>query len=44
MIEVQVDVSATLKEIWQYWNEPTHIEKWNSASDDWHTLWPMAEE
>lgn len=23
--------------MWSYWNEPSHVVKWNSPSEDWHT-------
>src|SRR3954447_11035156 len=40
-ITVETTVQAPVEKVWQYWTEPTHITKWNSASDDWHT--PVAE-
>jgi uncharacterized protein YndB with AHSA1/START domain len=40
-IIVETTVNATIEKVWQYWTEPKHIEKWNNASDDWHT--PHAE-
>ena len=33
--------NAPVEKVWQYWTQPEHITKWNSASDDWHT--PRAE-
>lgn len=38
IIQIQVDVQGDLATIWHYWNEPKHIEQWNSASPDWHTV------
>nr|WP_248628456.1 SRPBCC domain-containing protein [Enterococcus cecorum] len=38
IIHIQVDVQGDLATIWHYWNEPKHIEQWNSASPDWHTV------
>lgn len=40
-ITVEATVNASAGKIWQYWTEPKHIQKWNNASDDWHT--PHAE-
>jgi uncharacterized protein YndB with AHSA1/START domain len=40
-ITVEITVNASMNKVWQYWTEPKHIEKWNNASDDWHT--PHAE-
>src|SRR3954462_14708487 len=40
-ITVETTVQAPVDKVWKYWTEPTHITKWNSASDDWHT--PFAE-
>ncbi|HET8837491.1 MAG TPA: SRPBCC family protein [Flavobacteriaceae bacterium] len=40
-IRVENSVSAPIEKVWDYWTEPEHIKKWNSASDDWHT--PQAE-
>jgi uncharacterized protein YndB with AHSA1/START domain len=40
-ITVETTVNASIEKVWQYWTEPKHIEKWNNASDDWHT--PHAE-
>ncbi|MGI8636050.1 MAG: SRPBCC family protein, partial [Segetibacter sp.] len=33
--------AAPIEKVWEYWTVARHIEKWNSASDDWHT--PRAE-
>jgi hypothetical protein len=40
-ITVETTINASIEKIWLYWTEPKHIEKWNNASDDWHT--PHAE-
>ncbi|MGR6342194.1 SRPBCC family protein [Priestia megaterium] len=39
-ITVETTVQAPVEKVWKYWTEPTHIAKWNKASDDWHT--PLA--
>jgi uncharacterized protein YndB with AHSA1/START domain len=36
-ITVETLVSATLDQIWDAWNNPADIKKWNTAQDDWHT-------
>lgn len=38
IIQIQVEVQGDLATIWYYWNEAKHIEQWNSASPDWHTV------
>jgi uncharacterized protein YndB with AHSA1/START domain len=40
-ITIKTSVNASIEKVWQYWTEPKHVEKWNNASDDWHT--PHAE-
>lgn len=40
-ITVETTVHLPVEKVWKYWTEPTHIKKWNNASDEWHT--PIAE-
>ena len=40
-ITVETTVQTSAEKVWTLWTEPTHITKWNTASDDWHT--PYAE-
>ncbi|MBZ4190219.1 SRPBCC family protein [Niabella beijingensis] len=40
-ITVAATINMPVEKVWEYWTEPEHIKKWNSASDDWHT--PRAE-
>lgn len=40
-ITVENTVKAPIEKVWKFWTGPRHIEKWNNASDDWHT--PHAE-
>ena len=40
-ITVKTTVQTSIEKVWTLWTEPTHITKWNTASDDWHT--PYAE-
>jgi uncharacterized protein YndB with AHSA1/START domain len=37
-VTVQTTLSAPIDLVWQSWTTPRHIEKWNAASEDWHTL------
>lgn len=37
IITVATTVNAPVQKVWEYWTNPEHITKWNSASDDWHT-------
>ena len=37
VITIETEVKAPIEKIWKHWNEPAHIVKWASASDDWHT-------
>lgn len=36
-ITVETIAKAPLAEVWNAWNTPADIMKWNSAQDDWHT-------
>jgi uncharacterized protein YndB with AHSA1/START domain len=36
-ITVQTTVNAPIEKVWEKWNNPDAIVKWNNASDDWHT-------
>ena len=40
-ITIETTVKAPVEKVWNYFTGPRHIEKWNNASDDWHT--PHAE-
>jgi uncharacterized protein YndB with AHSA1/START domain len=40
-IIVETTVQAPVEKVWEFWTEPTHITKWNTASEEWHT--PYAE-
>lgn len=35
-ITVEATIAAGTEKVWEYWNRPEHISKWNFASDDWH--------
>ena len=36
-LTVETLVNAKLDQVWNAWNNPADIKKWNAASDDWHT-------
>lgn len=38
-ITVEATIEAPVERVWDFWNTPEHITKWNHASDDWHTPW-----
>ena len=40
-VRIETTVSADTKKVWDCWNNPEHITKWNFAADDWHC--PKAE-
>ena len=29
---------SSVERVWDFWTTPKHINAWNNASDDWHTL------
>jgi uncharacterized protein YndB with AHSA1/START domain len=36
-ITVEATINASLAMVWECFNSPEHVVKWNAASDDWHT-------
>ncbi|WP_258105219.1 SRPBCC family protein [Marinoscillum sp. MHG1-6] len=36
MITISAVVNAPLQTVWECWNQPEHIMKWNFAIDSWH--------
>jgi uncharacterized protein YndB with AHSA1/START domain len=36
-ITVETRVKADVDAVWEAWNNPEDIKRWNAASDDWHT-------
>lgn len=36
-ITVETIVKAPLNKVWDAWNNPADIQRWNAAQDDWHT-------
>src|SRR5688572_11512578 len=40
-ITVDTTINAPIEKVWELYNTPEHVTKWNNASEDWHT--PKAE-
>lgn len=40
-ITIEASVKQPIDKVWQLWNTPEHVTKWNNASEDWYT--PVAE-
>jgi len=36
-ITIATTIRAPMKAVWDAWNTPADIQRWNAASDDWHT-------
>ncbi|MBZ0088994.1 MAG: SRPBCC family protein [Thermoanaerobaculia bacterium] len=36
-ITIETVVAAPLPRVWEAWNNPEDIQRWNAAQDDWHT-------
>jgi uncharacterized protein YndB with AHSA1/START domain len=36
-ITIETKVNAPIDAVWEAWNNPEDIQRWNAASDDWHT-------
>lgn len=34
-ITISTEINSNIEKVWEFWNTPRHIEKWNQASDDW---------
>ncbi|MCR6720773.1 MAG: SRPBCC family protein [Chitinophagaceae bacterium] len=41
VITIETTVKAPIAKVWECWNDPAHVTKWNQASPDWHS--PRAE-
>lgn len=35
-ITISVNINSPINKVWQYFNKPQHITKWNQAADSWH--------
>jgi len=36
-ITISVEIDAPLDKVWDFYNSPMHVTKWNNASPDWHS-------
>ena len=36
-ITIEADVQAPVHKVWRLWTDPTHITRWNTAMEDWHS-------
>jgi uncharacterized protein YndB with AHSA1/START domain len=36
-ITIETAVKAPLNKVWDAWNNPSDIQQWNAAQNDWHT-------
>ena len=36
-VTVETIVNAPIEKVWELWNSPEHITRWNSPSEDWHS-------
>ncbi len=36
-ITVETVVKAPIEKVWEAWNGPVHIQRWNAADETWHT-------
>ena len=36
-ITVETVIAAKLSTVWDAWNNPDDIQRWNAANEDWHT-------
>jgi uncharacterized protein YndB with AHSA1/START domain len=35
-IKIDITILAPVEKVWNYFNEPKHITKWNFAHESWH--------
>ena len=40
-ITIKTEVNAVLDKVWDYYNNPEHVQQWNAAHESWHC--PKAE-
>jgi len=36
-LTIQAVIDRPVETVWELWNAPEDIKRWNAASDDWHT-------
>src|SRR5690606_16832780 len=37
IITISTNIQAPIDKVWEYYTEPSHVMRWNHASDDWHS-------
>lgn len=37
VLSIETTVNTSIEKIWSYFTQPSHITKWNAASEDWHS-------
>ncbi|MFT3680784.1 MAG: SRPBCC family protein [Ferruginibacter sp.] len=37
VITIESVINASVSKVWEYFNTPDHVTKWNTASPDWHS-------
>lgn len=42
-ITVETFVNTPIQKTWELFTQPSHVEKWNFASQEWHTPWAKAD-
>ncbi|MFO1470176.1 MAG: SRPBCC family protein [Turneriella sp.] len=35
-VHIEATVGAPIQKVWDFWNKPEHITKWNFAHESWH--------
>ncbi len=43
VITVEATVSAPVDKVWDNYNNPDHVTKWNFAADDWQCPWAKSD-
>ena len=43
VITVEADVNAPVEKVWNYYNNPDHVTKWNFAVEEWHCPWAKSD-
>ncbi len=36
-IKINTKINAPIQKVWDYYNNPEHVTKWNAATEDWHS-------
>lgn len=36
-VSIEVNIKAPINIVWDAWNNPEHVVRWNHASEDWHS-------